>query len=109
MVHTCGRQDAVLVSVSEPAIHSGSAYPSEVITSSRTRENAAGFLGTSSTRRGYHVMLQPQGPAGGGSGNESGPRKRRMGPSIAFLAVRRSSTRRHALRGVPREAARPPA
>ena len=30
MGHTCGRQDAVLVSVSDPTLHSGAAYPSEV-------------------------------------------------------------------------------
>src|SRR5437867_13090766 len=105
MVHTCGRQDAVLVSVSEPAIHSGSAYPSEVIMSSRTRENAAGFLGTSSTRRGFHVMLQPQGAARGGSVNLRGERKWRMGSCITFLAVRRSSTRRQSLRCIPAETA----
>jgi hypothetical protein len=33
VLHACWRQDAVLVPVSKPAIHSGSAYPSEVIMS----------------------------------------------------------------------------
>src|SRR5256885_1118735 len=35
MWHTCWRQDAVLVPVSDLAMHSGSAYPSEVIMSGR--------------------------------------------------------------------------
>jgi len=48
MVHTCWRQDAVLVPISDPAMPSGSAYPSQVIMSRpQDREEGATVVGYS--------------------------------------------------------------
>src|SRR2546427_10202450 len=66
MWHPCWRQDAVLVPVSDPAMHSGSAYPPEVIMS-RCQGRGENFAGTPLWSGGRTVCLagQAQYPAEG--------------------------------------------